>query len=75
MNKKLWEASNAQKKKSLLSSYEQFISKRYKKKFNQKYESILKWSIKNRYYYYEPIGCKEKRSNRHLSVAHTGEAV
>jgi len=47
MNKKLWEASNAQKKKSLLSSYEQFISKRYKKKFNQKYESILKWSIKN----------------------------
>ena len=47
MNKKLWEASNGQKKKSLLSSYEQFISKRYKKKFNQKYESILKWSIKN----------------------------
>ena len=47
MNKKLWEASNAQKKKSLLSSYEQFISKRYKKNFNQKYESILKWSIKN----------------------------
>ena len=47
MNKKLWEASNRQKKKSLLSSYEQFISKRYKKNFNQKYESILKWSIKN----------------------------
>ncbi|MDB0072137.1 acetoacetate--CoA ligase [Candidatus Pelagibacter sp.] len=47
MNKKLWEASNGQKKKSLLSSYEQFITKKYKKKFNQKYESILKWSIKN----------------------------
>jgi acetoacetyl-CoA synthetase len=47
MNKKLWEASNEKKKKSLLSSYEQFISKRYKKNFNQKYESILKWSIKN----------------------------
>ena len=47
MNKKLWEASNGQKKKSLLSSYEQFISKKFKKKFNQKYESILKWSIKN----------------------------
>ncbi|MDC0456066.1 acetoacetate--CoA ligase [Candidatus Pelagibacter sp.] len=47
MNKKLWEASNGQKKKSLLSSYEQFISKKYNKKFNQKYESILKWSIKN----------------------------
>ncbi|MDA7593507.1 acetoacetate--CoA ligase [Candidatus Pelagibacter sp.] len=47
MNKKLWEASNGQKKKSLLSSYEQFISKKFNKKFNQKYESILKWSIKN----------------------------
>ena len=47
MNKKLWEASNWQKKKSLLSSYEQFISKKFNKKFNQKYESILKWSIKN----------------------------
>ena len=46
MSKKLWEASLDQKKKSLLWSYEQFISKRYKKFFNQKYESILKWSIK-----------------------------
>ena len=47
MNKKLWEASNGQKKKSLLSNYEQFISKKFNKKFNQKYESILKWSIEN----------------------------
>ena len=47
MNKKLWEASPSQKKKSLLSSYEQFISKKFNKKFNLKYESILKWSIKN----------------------------
>ena len=47
MNQKLWEASPDQKKKSLLSSYEQFISKRFKKNFNQKYENILKWSIKN----------------------------
>jgi len=46
MSKKLWEASLDQKKKSLLWSYEQFISKRYKIFFNQKYESILKWSIK-----------------------------
>ncbi|MDA7780084.1 hypothetical protein N8922_01955 [Candidatus Pelagibacter sp.] len=30
MNKKLWEASTSQKKKSLLSSYEQFISKKFK---------------------------------------------
>ena len=47
MNKKLWEASPGQKKKSLLSSYEQFISKKFKKRFNQKYDNILKWSIKN----------------------------
>ena len=45
MNKKLWEASTSQKKKSLLSNYEQFISKKFNKKFNQKYENILKWSI------------------------------
>ena len=47
MNKKLWEASSDQKKKSLLSRYEQFISKKFKKNFNQNYENILKWSIKN----------------------------
>ena len=35
------------KKNSLLSNYEQFISKKFKKNFNQKYENILKWSIKN----------------------------
>ncbi len=47
MKKKLWEASSVQKKNSLLSNYEQFISKKFKKNFNQKYENILKWSIKN----------------------------
>ena len=47
MSKKLWEASSDQKKNSLLSNYEQFISKKFKKNFNQKYENILKWSIKN----------------------------
>jgi acetoacetyl-CoA synthetase len=47
MEKKLWEASSGQKRKSLLSSYEQFISKKFNKNFNQKYENILKWSIKN----------------------------
>ena len=35
------------KKKSLLWSYEQFISKQFKKNFDNKYENILKWSIKN----------------------------
>ena len=47
MSKKLWEASPSQKRNSLLYKYEQFISKEFNKKFNQKYESILKWSIKN----------------------------
>ncbi|MDB4081334.1 acetoacetate--CoA ligase [Candidatus Pelagibacter sp.] len=47
MKQKLWEASSDQKKNSLLSKYEQFISKKFKKNFNQKYENILKWSIKN----------------------------
>ena len=47
MKQKLWEASSIQKKNSLLSNYEQFISKKFKKNFNQKYENILKWSIKN----------------------------
>ncbi|MDA9769160.1 acetoacetate--CoA ligase [Candidatus Pelagibacter sp.] len=47
MNQILWEASPNQKKKSLLSSYEQFISKKFRKNFNKKYENILKWSIKN----------------------------
>ena len=47
MNKKLWEASLDQKRNSLLYKYEQFISKKFKKKFKGKYENILKWSIKN----------------------------
>ncbi len=47
MKQKLWEASSEQKKNSLLSNYEQFISRKFKKNFNQKYENILKWSIKN----------------------------
>ena len=47
MKQRLWEASSDQKKKSLLFSYENFISKKFKKIFNRKYENILKWSIKN----------------------------
>ena len=47
MSKKLWEASLTQKRDSLLYKYEQFISKKFDKKFNGKYEDILKWSIKN----------------------------
>ena len=45
MSKKLWEASQRLKTNSNLYSFEQFISKRYKKKFNQRYFNILNWSI------------------------------
>jgi acetoacetyl-CoA synthetase len=55
MSQKLWEASSDQKKKSVLSSYEQFISKQFKKNFNQKYENILKWSIKNPGYFWSSL--------------------
>ena len=47
MSTKLWEASRARKKSSLLQKYEHFISKKFNKKFNNKYENILKWSIKD----------------------------
>ena len=47
MSKKLWEASQRIKFNSNLYSFEQHISKKYSKKFNQNYSSILKWSISN----------------------------
>ena len=47
MSKKLWEASQRIKFSSNLYSFEQHISKKYSKKFNQNYSSILKWSISN----------------------------
>ena len=47
MGKKLWEASQKTKIKSNLYNFENFISKKYNKKFNQNYSSILKWSISN----------------------------
>ncbi|MDC0152767.1 acetoacetate--CoA ligase [Candidatus Pelagibacter sp.] len=47
MSKKLWEASQRVKANSNLYNFEQHISKKYSKKFNQNYSSILKWSISN----------------------------
>jgi acetoacetyl-CoA synthetase len=47
MSKKLWEASLNKKNNSLLHKYEQFITKKYDKKFYHKYKNLLKWSIKN----------------------------
>ena len=46
MNKKLWEASNNLKSTSNLFKFEQFISNRYNKNFNNNYEKIHNWSIK-----------------------------
>jgi len=47
MSKKLWEASQKLKFNSNLYSFEQYISKKYSKKFNQNFSNILKWSISN----------------------------
>jgi acetoacetyl-CoA synthetase len=48
MSKKLWEASLKQKKNSLLNKYEEFISKKFNKKFYNNYKKILSWSISNK---------------------------
>ena len=47
MTKKLWEASLNQKKNSNLFAFEKYISKKFSKKFNNDYQKILEWSIKN----------------------------
>jgi acetoacetyl-CoA synthetase len=47
MTKKLWEASINQKKNSLLFDFENYISKKFDKNFNNDYQKILDWSIKN----------------------------
>ena len=46
MSIKLWEASRKTKKNSKLFAFERFISKKFNKKFDNKYEKIQKWSIK-----------------------------
>ena len=47
MTKKLWEASLNQKKNSNLFAFENYISKMVSKNFNNDYQKILDWSIKN----------------------------
>ena len=47
MNKKLWEPSRKIKLNSNLLKFEKFISNRFKKKFNNNYEKINSWTIKN----------------------------
>jgi acetoacetyl-CoA synthetase len=47
MTKKLWEASLNLKKNSNLFAFENYISKKFNKSFNNDYQKILDWSIKN----------------------------
>ena len=47
MTKKLWQASLKQKKNSNLFKFENYISKKFDKKFNNDFQKILNWSIKN----------------------------
>ena len=47
MSKILWKANSETKLNSNLYRFEKFISKKFDKKFNEKYEKILNWSIKN----------------------------
>ena len=55
MNKKLWEASLSQKKKSNLFKFESFISKKFKYKPNKKYKKLLNWSNNNLYSFWSLI--------------------
>ena len=47
MTKKLWQASLNQKKNSNLFAFEKYVSKKFNKKFNNDFQKILDWSIKN----------------------------
>ncbi len=45
MSLKLWEASKKIKKESVLFSFENYISKKFNKKFKNNYEKIHRWSV------------------------------
>ena len=47
MSKKLWQPSLIVKKNSNLFTFENYISKKLKIKFNRNYKKLLNWSIKN----------------------------
>ena len=47
MSLKLWEASKKTKKNSELFAFENFISKKFKKNFENNYDRIHNWSVKN----------------------------
>tara|TARA_Y100001970_G_scaffold275489_1_gene376782 strand:- start:488 stop:2443 length:1956 start_codon:yes stop_codon:yes gene_type:complete len=60
--KKLWSANKSQIINSNLFNYENYISKRYKTKFNKNYNKILNWSTKNSNDFWDSIWdyCKVK---------------
>jgi len=62
MGKKLWEASQRTKINCNLYNFEQFISKKYNKKFKNNYSKILNWSISNSDKFWDTIWdfCKIK---------------
>ena len=47
MNIRLWKPSSKTKKNSNLFKFEKFISKRFKKNFNENFKKIHDWSVKN----------------------------
>ena len=47
MTKIIWEASSKVKKNSNLYAFENFLSQKFNKKFNNNYKKIQDWSIKN----------------------------
>ncbi len=55
MSIKLWEASNKLKKNSNLLKFEKFISNKYKKKFNNNYDKLHGWSVKNSDHFWNSI--------------------
>jgi acetoacetyl-CoA synthetase len=55
MNKKLWEASKRQKNNSNLFKFEKFISNKYNKNFDQNFERIHSWSIKNPHNFWDSV--------------------
>ena len=55
MNKKLWEASKQQKNNSNLFKFEKFISNKYNKNFDQNFERIHGWSVKNPHEFWDSV--------------------
>ena len=47
MNTKLWHPSHMIKKNSNLFKFENFLSKKYSRKFKSNYENIHRWTINN----------------------------